>query len=806
MLGCNPCLKRAIAPGSNQAYALQAHNEVNVMKCIGLPIVLVLGMSMQLGAKGDAPPLPAITYLSDPTPPDTLCVLVGDGWDKEKPEIVITPVPDGDPGLPSSTFSADGQEGLPAKVVSHASPQTLTWLLPAGKFGVWAVQAKGPNGISKPFLMNQACPDWLSTDSANPGQVVRAIGRGLVGLEKYAPGAEGQPVSYGGYVEQSGVRAVLKDADGRFFPTEIVKASSYDTHFRIAAELAPGNYEVYLHNGHGGKYGWSMPLALKIVAPDPWPTKEFDVKDYGAKGDNATDNAPAVQKALDSAGRNGGGVVLFPPGNYRFLDTIKVPRRTVLRGVDRGRVWLLLPTGAREGWGTPQQGMKIEAFIQGDIEFGVENLNIHGVYSRSLIKAPINPGRVKNVFIRNCHIVHEPTFDYHTRPKDDPILSNLKLTEERDETILGGMTAVCLYGDHCEITYCDIKGGGTAVYLLGSSRYSRIANNTLRLGSMNAAVDFHQEPSPSEKDIIEDNVFTVATNVNHSALRCYARGNRGYLARNRIEPLFWVCDCEALLWESYGASTTVHPSKVAGTMLDITPRSEQDVAENNWFANWDCLVILGRGLGQYRKILSNKGNTLELDKPWSIEPDSKSLVALQNQGFYQWRIIDNSVADAGPGIFFYGAGFEAIIDGNRAVRNNGVCLLDFSRAALSAETRWQFAGCYMNQILHNVVSDGRRMGGMIGATGGTHAHGLVTMVVRDNVTEQDTVLTASPSTPAKYGLNYVGVVFENNLSRNNEVGIRLGKGVEATLRRNRFVNVDVPVEDADAQQSRTVAD
>ena len=749
----------------------------------------------------------AITYVSDPTPPDRLCVLVGDGWDQENPQVIVTAVADGEPGLPGNVFASDGSEGQAVRVVSHASPQALTWLLPAGEYGVWAVQVKGPDGLSDPFLMNHARPDWLSTDKACAGDVVRAIGRGLVGLDKYPRGPEGEPISYGGYVQAPEVRAVVKDADGRFHAAEIVKASSYDVHVRLPADLPPGDCQVYLHNGHGGKSGWSEPLSLEIVAPDPWPTEVFKVEDFGANGDNATDNAPAVQKALDAAGENGGGVVLFGPGNYRFLDTIKVRQRTVLRGTDRGRVWLLLPTGARDGWGTPDQGMKIEAFIQGPTEFGIENLNIHGVYSRALIRAPTKPGRVKKVFIRNCHIVHEPTFDYHTRPKDDPLLSRLILTEARNEQILGSMTAVRLYGDHCEITDCDIKGGGIAVHMVGSARYCRIANNTLRLGSMGACLDFHQERSPSERTIIEDNVFTVATNVNHSAMRWYARGNRGYLARNRIEPLFWVCDCEAILWESYGGATTIQPRKVEGTALEITPRSETDIADDNWFRSWQCLVIRGRGLGQFRKVVGNKGNVLELDRPWNIEPDSKSLVALMQQGFHGWRVIDNTLADAGSGIVFYGSGFGGIIEGNRHARNAGVSLLDFTRGgAADLETRWQFGGCYMNQILHNVVSDGRRVGGMIGATGGTLAHGMVGVIVRDNVTEQDSVLIASPSTQARFGLNYVGVVFENNLSRNNEVGVRLGQGVEATLRGNRFVNVDVPIERAEGDVIRVLED
>ncbi len=95
---------------------------------------------------------------------------------------------------------------------------------------------------------------------------------------------------------------------------------------------------------------------------------------------------------------------------------------------------------------------------------------------------------------------------------------------------------------------------------------------------------------------------------------------------------------------------------------------------------------------------------------------------------------------------------------------------------------------------------------MIGPTDGTLAHGMVGVITSDNVAKQDTVFIASPWKPAQLGLNYVGVVFENNLSRNSEVGIKLGKDVEATLRRNRFVNVATPIQDGGTEHIRQLDD
>ena len=96
-------------------------------------------------------------------------------------------------------------------------------------------------------------------------------------------------------------------------------------------------------------------------------TDTYSVRDFGAKGDGKTDDTAAFQKALDTAGQGGGGVVYAPRGNYFFAGHLNVPDAVTLKGV-----WESVPShvGLREcrrgqadgrrhhlsGHGEPRQG------------------------------------------------------------------------------------------------------------------------------------------------------------------------------------------------------------------------------------------------------------------------------------------------------------------------------------------------------------------------------------------------------------------------------------------------------------------
>ncbi len=73
----------------------------------------------------------------------------------------------------------------------------------------------------------------------------------------------------------------------------------------------------------------AMTVSITMAGVTPGAFPVYNIKDYGAMGDNTTLNAKAIQTAIDQAAATGGGTVFFPPGDYvtgtiRLRDNVTV--------------------------------------------------------------------------------------------------------------------------------------------------------------------------------------------------------------------------------------------------------------------------------------------------------------------------------------------------------------------------------------------------------------------------------------------------------------------------------------------------
>ncbi len=208
-----------------------------------------------------------------------------------------------------------------------------------------------------------------------PGEVaVRLLGRGLLSFQNCR--FEGWTRT--GVLAASG-RLTLLDSDfapgsvhvelGRDIQLARVLGNRFAGSPRIVNEATAADVEI----SHRPLECERLDPAPHRAAPMPRPATDrlAVVTDFGADP-GSPDNTAAFQKALDDAGKAGGGTVYVPAGFYRFEGELVVPTGVELRGcfdvphhtVSGGSV--LLPTaGAGNADGTPFLRLNESAGLRG---------------------------------------------------------------------------------------------------------------------------------------------------------------------------------------------------------------------------------------------------------------------------------------------------------------------------------------------------------------------------------------------------------------------------------------------------------
>lgn len=658
-------------------------------------------------------------------------------------------------GSGTSTASAALQ-----KINGRKSIITLPATLPA--WSTYLIWAQNATGVSRPKLVNRTTAYWLGPDKAEVGKII---------------GVHGINLAHNNGTTSSWIY-IQPAAGGAGQWVTPVSVNPYRVQFAVPS-LAAGAYQVWVHNGHGGKYGWSKaPTNLTVYAGPGWNATQINVKNapYNAVGNGIADDTNAIKAAITAAGTNTKNTVFFPAGTYRVSSELAMNSGTRWLGAGMASS-IIKPAG-----GYPTQ---INASGLNTIEIKDLALDMSAMPQDPSIvnNRGINPANSTNVWLTNVKVV---------APLHGMCLGNVWGNDSLNNcsyvyitgcsfttsNSFGVRNSRQIFIDDCDLFGKDHLGSPSFQY--GSS--SVIGSHTVR-----------------EFSVTNCTVADATAGVANGTLRRFmvhgngpANSSGGYLneyiagnTATNVGPIPTSTDPnsgEILLWEGGGNTFSVSTANSTTATLSTTPPTG---------LNTTVYISEGKGLGQVRVVTAYSTNTITVDAPWDVIPDSTSRAHIlhgpirtivYNNNLDGKRDVHPTLVTNASGVNFYHGGFQAAIANNTITNvQYGVGL--WSQAGITGDSTPRTIFDSWNTVVNNSVSNSRD--GVIilnshqGATGTaatTHANSLGN-VVRSNTITNCTKALATDNNEGNRDdeSRYLQEsVLEKNQATNVNVGINLG--------------------------------
>ena len=599
---------------------------------------------------------PQIIQASDPVRPDETVLVTGEGFGNDsKAELAVMPDRPG----------AEPQKWEEIKPL-QCENQSLKFVVPkAWKQGVWMCRVKQGGFASKPVVLNAPSAWWWNGDegeTATPGGWLRVFGKSL---------------NFGGKTQVK-----LQSPDGKGQPLILTdnKATPYALSFTLPANLAPGDYPLFVNNGLGGEAAWTNAGTVNVRTKEVWKSEVFNVKDFGP------DPAKALLAALDKAKTNGGGIVYVPRGRYQVATTLTIPPHTILRGESMETVSL--------SW--PDYDKPPVDLLTGS-DYGIENITLYCMTHQNFVT---DQHKSQRFFVRHVRIRADSYFRMQT--------PGVPFRERKGPANTDDIGAgVLIRGKNFDVTDCDIYDNGYCVRgLMG--KVGIIARNKMHYGACGYGIE------NTERCIFEDNEVlgsSLTSAGNGFSTFWSTRSWHVYFAHNHILQIYGA-DREMMTLDSGGSAYVGKLASVNGTQLtlanDMNPHDYTPKPRTDW-TDGVVQIMKGKGAGQYRFVVSDKDRDWHVDRPWDVDPDKDSLVSITAfRGLCLY--IENTFEDGGA-CQLYAAAHDSIVAGNKGSRMDGFAVWGINPHGWGLQPSWN---C---QFLDNEILEGNCYGMSSGGFG-----------------------------------------------------------------------------------------
>jgi hypothetical protein len=739
---------------------------------------------------------PVVFWQPDSTAPGDVVLLYGGGLGASA-KVALWRLPDAKT-LPSQGGS-EAVTGTPSLVNAiQPAEQSVKFILPADfKPGVYAAQVQGGSEKARTVFLNR--PEiWF------------------IQPKELLPGLRENQTAAGVDVQIVGKDFLIRKGSGPWTDLKVSKSERFSLTARIPDGIASGAYQLSVSNGFGGALGWSAPLAFEIKTPDSWPAKIFDVKkEFGAKGDDVTDDTVSIEKALAASRANGGGIVYLPWGIYRVSRWIAIPPKTVLRGEGKDATVLMWPEDEPKSLDEFTQ-----AAVFGQAPYAVEDLSMIARKVNILLEDTTfgqgvpaelraGPGQAHDVFIRRVNLQHWLLAGH---PERNPAIWNIPPKGASKASGDGATTFALAGAVNFEMSDTESQGGQIRIRNIHNARET---GNKFGNGM---GYCWAEMGGGAHYVVSEGNELRASTSwgYGNTAMKyVYSAHNKSYnFVRGEREAM--TLDISALPTARPGQNIAWFgkAAKVSGTSFTI----EGIKAAPDEFAGLDIMILDGPGKGQFRNITSNTPAVFTVDKPWDVQPDETSTIGL-------WSVMQHMIVyksegeDTSAFAQLWGSFYDYIVDSSHVERNQGL----WGQSGWFVQFRYNdvwYANTYHPGIgpgggptpektmpfsfvgltsgVLRVTKFGSSQYGrplvMVDDVAGEHVPGVAGAIVKGNVLKYNQRIAFPPSFELKpRGKNeprMYDVVIDGNRIEHSTVGIQVGPEVRgAVISGNRFEDV-----------------
>lgn len=609
--------------------------------------------------------VPYLLKISDAVKYDELISISGEGIGGKRKNIEIK----------AEIFS--GYDNLPEQPGKKAVSLEIVQLDEAGHFvtakmpqdtpaGLYAIWVKNDFGWSKPIILNEARPLFISEYEAWAGLTIDVSGR------NFSAKQFGMPDDY------TALR--LTDAAGNSYVQQLNKITPYSLNFTIGEDVPLGEYRVEITNNGG--ISWievssKQTLSIEAVGKDPlglgvaWANDYnwdniVNVADFGADGKRNADDTADVMRAVEFCAQSGGGVVFIPEGTYR-ISHIDLQNGVVLMGAGADKTKIYYTGKNNSTFVTSVDTNENPAQLQ-----GIANMLITVEDEAEYYKN--NPSTVQLFWFG--HQWGSKVANKDLRTANRFFQYGVKTRFPFDPNIKSGGGTLIIADERFLVKDCDFCGyaGNQATVAMNEyiylkdSKWKYIKGYVQAYAAYAFVFDCEINGYSGPIDYYHDKVVDGMYNLSHG----FFYKENSHIEGCRVISLTGDADSEAYCAEqatgtyNYGNIITAGKDYV---VVDPNVALTEEFPER--VGNATVMIIDGRGLGQRRRMKYIKGNTIYLEEEWDVIPDGSSKFTF-NSFIENYTVYNCYNEDTGATVRVYCGAYDAVIANHKAVNGGAI--------------------------------------------------------------------------------------------------------------------------------------